>query len=158
VLKAPVLAFWSFSKISCSSLGRRGGAGPVLKDVDVRLEVLKARRERRRGRRAVRRCAAIVRILGSCVYVEFLLHNCQIALVVVLVKLSLKLEGDMSSSQCFHHHESDRGLRGQSEHQVATEMHFRRHTKPTKSFPHLTSHNFKTIFLYYSRYCVTRSR
>lgn len=28
VLKAPVLAFWSFSNSSCSSFGRRGGAGP----------------------------------------------------------------------------------------------------------------------------------
>lgn len=30
VLKAPVDCFWSFSNISCSSLGREGGAGPRL--------------------------------------------------------------------------------------------------------------------------------
>jgi hypothetical protein len=33
VLNAPVLAFCSFSNSSWSPLGRRGGAGPGLKDV-----------------------------------------------------------------------------------------------------------------------------
>ena len=32
VLNAPVDCFWSFSKSSCSSFGRRGGAGPDLKE------------------------------------------------------------------------------------------------------------------------------
>lgn len=51
-LNAPVLCFCNFSNTSCSSLGRRGGAGPDLKDVVRGVDVLKARRERRRGRRA----------------------------------------------------------------------------------------------------------
>jgi hypothetical protein len=61
VLKAPVLCFCSFSKISCSSFGRRGGAGLVLNEVARGRHVLKARRERRRGKR-LRFCAAIVMI------------------------------------------------------------------------------------------------
>lgn len=63
VLNAPVLCFWSFSKSSCSSRGRRGGAGPVLKDVAWRVEVVK-RRERMWGRRWGRRLRDIVR--GGC--------------------------------------------------------------------------------------------
>jgi hypothetical protein len=59
VEKAPVLCFCSFSKSSCSSLGRRGGAGPDLKDVEWRAEMLKVRRESWRGRRAMRRDAMV---------------------------------------------------------------------------------------------------
>jgi hypothetical protein len=52
VLKAPVLCFCSFSKSSCSSLGRRGGAGPEPKGACAyRVEMLKVRRESWRGRR-----------------------------------------------------------------------------------------------------------
>ena len=62
VLKAPVLCFCSFSKISWSSLGRRGGAGPEPKGACAcRVEMLKVRRESWRGRRAtVRIVAAMV--------------------------------------------------------------------------------------------------
>lgn len=60
VLKAPVLCFCRRSKISCSSLGRRGGAGESENGADGRGVVLRARnriarRERWRGaRRSVR--------------------------------------------------------------------------------------------------------
>jgi len=64
VLKAPVLSFCSFSKISWSCLGRRGGAGPLLNDVEWRVERVKARvamarRERWRGMRVSVRCIVI---------------------------------------------------------------------------------------------------
>jgi len=65
VLKAPVLCFCSFSKISCSSFGRRGGAGLVLKEVARERHVLKARRERRRGKR-LKFCAAILMNRMNC--------------------------------------------------------------------------------------------
>ena len=53
VLKAPVLAFCSCSNISCSSFGRRGGEGAVLKGEAApwRGVVLRARRERARAER-----------------------------------------------------------------------------------------------------------
>ena len=59
VLKAPVLCFCSFSKSSCSSLGRRGGAGPEPKGACAcRAEMLNVRRESWRGRRATVRVEA----------------------------------------------------------------------------------------------------
>jgi hypothetical protein len=74
VLNAPVDCFWSFSNISCSFLGSLGGAGPDLKAVEACIEVLNARRERRRGRRKwVRRWAAMMCVgmvydmYGACV-------------------------------------------------------------------------------------------
>jgi hypothetical protein len=51
VEKAPVDCFCRRSKTSWSDFGRRGGAGPALKVVGRETEVVKARRERRRGRR-----------------------------------------------------------------------------------------------------------
>jgi hypothetical protein len=61
VLKAPVLCFWSFSKSSCSSLGRRGGAGPEPKGACAyRVEVLNVRRESWRGRRVMVRIEAAI--------------------------------------------------------------------------------------------------
>lgn len=75
VLKAPVLCFCSASKSSCSSLGRRGGEGPLPKggaELRCEAEVLRGaaavgalreagvccamRRERWRGRRVRARC------------------------------------------------------------------------------------------------------
>jgi hypothetical protein len=61
VLKAPVLCCCSFSKSSCSSFGRRGGAGPLPNEVVWRVEMLKlriesARRERRRGKPVIAPC------------------------------------------------------------------------------------------------------
>jgi hypothetical protein len=61
-----VLCFCSFSNTSWSSLGRRGGAGPDLKDVVRAVDVLNARRERRRGRRVMR----IEVIASGSVYAE----------------------------------------------------------------------------------------
>jgi hypothetical protein len=46
VLNAPVEACCSFSNISCSSFGRRGGAGPGVQDERVVAEDVKARVER----------------------------------------------------------------------------------------------------------------
>jgi hypothetical protein len=58
VLKAPVDSFWSLSNISCSSLGSRGGAGPLpkgllLSSATWRLyeDVKERRGEERRARR-----------------------------------------------------------------------------------------------------------
>lgn len=71
--KAPVDAFCSFSKSSCSFLGRRGGAGPRLKEEVWRVDVVKARRERRRGRRdvivyvGVIMCLCVCVVAGKCV-------------------------------------------------------------------------------------------
>lgn len=65
VLKAPVDSFWSRSNISCSSLGRRGGAAPlpkglVLSSATRRLyEDVKERRDE--GRRARRLVCAMAR-------------------------------------------------------------------------------------------------
>lgn len=56
VEKAPVDCRWRRSKISCSSFGRRGGDGPP-KGEGVfcwRMDVVKARRDSRRGRRRAR--------------------------------------------------------------------------------------------------------
>jgi hypothetical protein len=65
VLKAPVLWRCSFSKISWSSLGRRGGAGPDPKGACAWwVEVLKVRRESWRGRRAMVRIVAAM--VGDC--------------------------------------------------------------------------------------------
>ena len=46
VLKAPVEERWSFSKSSCSSFGRRGGAGPEEKGGAVRRQELDERKRR----------------------------------------------------------------------------------------------------------------
>lgn len=46
VLKAPVDCSWSFSKISCSSLGRRGGAGCGVQADCVARVVVNARRKK----------------------------------------------------------------------------------------------------------------
>lgn len=65
VLKAPVLCFCSFSKISCSSLGRRGGEGPEPNgDCAVRADMPKERRDSCRGRRIKARIAVDI-MVGS---------------------------------------------------------------------------------------------
>lgn len=46
VLKAPVDCSWSFSKISCSSLGRRGGEGEGVQEDRLVWDVVKARRKK----------------------------------------------------------------------------------------------------------------
>lgn len=52
--KAPVEACWSFSKISCSSFGRRGGEGPGVQEDWRAGPVVKGRRERKKPGRMVR--------------------------------------------------------------------------------------------------------
>ena len=65
VLKAPVLCFCSFSNSSCSSLGRRGGAGPEPNgDCALRGDVVKVRRDSCRGRRA--RLRIVVDMVMRC--------------------------------------------------------------------------------------------
>lgn len=61
VLNAPVDCCWSFSKISCSSLGRRGGAGPGDQE-ELDLGVVEKGRRWWRDRALMRR---IVRVVGS---------------------------------------------------------------------------------------------
>ena len=46
VLKAPVDCSWSFSKISCSSFGSRGGEGPVDQADLIAGAVVKVRRKK----------------------------------------------------------------------------------------------------------------
>lgn len=66
VLNAPVLCFWRRSKISCSSFGRRGGAGAFAKGEERRGGVVvRVRRERWRGRRRSER--------GECMVVRDLI-------------------------------------------------------------------------------------
>lgn len=65
VLKAPVLCFCSFSKISCSSLGRRGGEGPEPNgDCAVRADMAKERLDSCRGRRTRARIAVGI-VIGN---------------------------------------------------------------------------------------------
>lgn len=58
VLKAPVDSFWRRSNISCSSLGRRGGAGPLPKGLLLSLSATRRLyedvKERRGEQRRVR--------------------------------------------------------------------------------------------------------
>lgn len=67
VLNAPVLAFWSFSNISCSSFGRRGGEGPRLKGEggERRVVVVLRGRVRCRARGRGRRARRMVLRLGG---------------------------------------------------------------------------------------------
>lgn len=65
VEKAPVLWRWSCSKISCSSFGRRGGAGDCDHELFLDAVEMKVRRMRRRfSGRGWRR--GIVCVLGCC--------------------------------------------------------------------------------------------
>jgi hypothetical protein len=67
VLNALVLCLWSFSKSSCSSRGSFGGPGPGRKgEVREGRVVVKARRERRRGRDDVGRMVVRVETIAVC--------------------------------------------------------------------------------------------
>lgn len=61
VLKAPVDCSWSFSKISCSSFGRRGGAGWGLQE-DWKAVVVENGLRKKPGR-----MARIVLVMGCMV-------------------------------------------------------------------------------------------
>ena len=66
VLKAPVLCFCSFSNISCSSLGRRGGEGPEPNgDCAVRAEMPNERLDSCLGRRIKVRIAVGIVVGGE---------------------------------------------------------------------------------------------
>jgi hypothetical protein len=67
VLNAPVLCFWRVSKISCSSLERRGGDGGVAKDLDEAARVVMAVNRRRYDDLVVERIEE---------YIEFILTIC----------------------------------------------------------------------------------
>jgi hypothetical protein len=76
VLNAPVLWRWRRSKISCSSLGRRGGAGPELKGDEAYWGVVVKVRCAGTGSRCRRRRVALNRgfmvgcVLEYCVVYE----------------------------------------------------------------------------------------
>ena len=118
VEKAPVDCFCSFSKSSCSSLGRRGGAGPDLKDEVRRVDVLNARRERRRGSRDD------IAFMFTCVDLG-LLERTEVGGVWFVVVVAVKVEGEDESLRSFII--GNRAAAGGANRswQVATEVHFR---------------------------------
>jgi len=122
VLKAPVLCRWSFSNISCSAFGRRGGAGPEPKgDCKARGEVLNARRESCLGRRARERMVEVIILDGDRIAIAlFDSYLCYVTVTVTSRCLS-RVEGkdDLQQSKTGR---VSRGLRNQSEPAVATEV------------------------------------
>lgn len=91
VLKAPVLCRCSFSNISCSAFGRRGGAGPEPNgDCRARGEVLRARRESCLGRRARERILKVIFI-----------DDDRIVVVIVIVIAIAIARFDSYSKSCY---------------------------------------------------------